>query len=216
MLSKMREPVNGLTHFGGAIAATVGLIMMLFFARNAAPIKYISVLIYGITLILLFSASSIYHSVKAAPETLNLLRKLDHSAIFLLIAGTYTPICINVLTGFFRWGFLLIIWLISIIGIFVKVRNIDAPKWFSAGVYVLLGWLCIFAFGQLNALLTPLALGCLISGGVFYTVGAIIYSAKLLNFIPGKFGSHEVWHIFVLLGASAHFILILGIITNQL
>lgn len=214
MLSKLREPVNGITHFGGALISVFGLIFLLFISTKVSPERFISVLIYGITLIGLFLASSIYHSVFATPETLNLLRKIDHAAIFLLIAGTYTPICIYALTGFYHKGFLIIIWSISIIGIIVKFFYINSPRWLSAGIYVLMGWLCIFAFGQLNIALTPMALTWLISGGALYTFGAIVYSAKLLNFIPGKFGSHEVWHIFVLLGAAAHFFSILGIITK--
>ena len=215
MLSKFREPVNGITHLGGAIAAAFGLFFLLTITANTGNEKILSVLVYGITLIILFSASTIYHSAKASAGTINALRKIDHSAIFLLIAGTYTPICINAFTGFFHWGLLAIIWSISLIGILAKFIYIDSPRWFSASIYVLMGWLCVFASGQLITLLTAQALIWLIIGGCLYTFGALIYSAKLFNFIPGIIGSHEIWHIFVLLGAAAHFVSVINIIIKS-
>ena len=211
MISKLREPVSGLTHLGGALAALVGQIALLTIAWNGVE-KVISVLIYGISLILLFSASATYHMVKAGPKTIEILRKFDHSAIYLLIAGTYTPICMIAFTGFFRWGLLAIVWSMALVGILVKVFYIDAPRWLSAGVYVLMGWLCVSAAGQMVTSLSPMVLTWLIAGGVIYTLGAVVYATKLFNFVPGKFGFHEVWHIFVLAGAAAHFLAVMGII----
>lgn len=213
MISKLREPVNGLTHMGGAFAAVIGLIILLNTAATGVT-NLISVLIYGVSLILLFSASTIYHSVDANPGWLEILRKMDHSAIYLLIAGTYTPICVNAFTGFYRWGFLSIIWFLAFIGILIKVYYIAAPRWISAGTYVLMGWLCVFASRELITSLTPFSLTWLILGGVTYTFGAIIYATKWFNLFPGKFGSHEIWHIFVLAGAAAHFMAIFGIISR--
>jgi len=213
MISKMREPVNGLTHLGGAIAALIGLIILLAVAWGG-ELKVVSVLIYGVSLIFLFSASATYHMVNAGPKIIKILRKFDHSAIYLLIAGTYTPICMNAFTGFFRWGLLAIVWSIALVGILVKLFYIDAPRWFSAGVYVIMGWLCIAAAGQMITTLAPLTLVWLLAGGIAYTFGAVVYATKLFNFVPGKFGFHEVWHIFVLVGALAHFMAILGIISR--
>jgi hemolysin III len=139
-----------------------------------------------------------------------LLRKLDHSAIYLLIAGTYTPFCAIAFTGFWRWGLLAIIWSLAAVGILVKVFIINAPRWVSAGVYVLMGWLCIAAIGEMLVVLPVGALVWLVIGGVIYTLGALVYITKTMNFWPGKFGFHEVWHIFVMLGALAHFIAIIG------
>jgi len=210
MISKFREPVNGFTHLGGAIAALIGQIALLTIAWNGA-LKVASVLIYGTSLILLFSASATYHLVQAGPKTIQILRKLDHSAIFLLIAGTYTPICLNAFTGFFRWGLLAIVWSIALIGILIKVFYINSPRWLSAGVYVLMGWLSISAAGQMLNSLSSVTLTWLIIGGIVYTLGAVVYATKIFNFSPGKFGYHEVWHIFVLAGAAAHFIAIVGV-----
>ncbi len=211
MFSKLREPVNGLTHMGGAIAAFFALIVLLVFAWSGVA-KVASVLIYGVSLILLFSASAVYHSVKAGPKIVEILRKIDHSAIYLLIAGTYTPICINAFTGFFRWGLLGIVWSIAFVGILFKVFYVEEPRWLGAGVYVLMGWLCVSAAGQMLTALSPFALTWLIVGGVVYTLGAVVYSTKILDFVPDKFGYHEVWHIFVLVGAAAHYVAVLGII----
>jgi hemolysin III len=133
----------------------------------------------------------------------------------LLIAGTYTPFCINAFTGFFRWGLLGIIWTLALAGISVKVFYVKAPRWLNAVVYVAMGWLCLSAVGQMPAVLPISTMEWLIIGGVLYTLGAVIYATKIFNFVPGKFGFHEVWHIFVLLGASAHFISVVTLIVVQ-
>lgn len=205
MLSRLREPVNGLTHLGGAIAAFFGLIALLIIGWSGTA-KVVSLLVYGISLTVLFSASAAYHLIKANPEIIQILRKLDHSAIFLLIAGTYTPFCTIAFTGFFHWGMLAIIWAIALIGIIVKIFYIKAPRWVNATIYVVMGWLGVIAAGQLPATLPLSAIVWLVIGGVMYTLGALIYAIKIFNFVPEKFGFHEVWHIFVLLGAAAHFI----------
>jgi len=212
MLSnKLREPVSGLTHLGGAIAAFIGQIVLLVLASNGLE-KFVSTLVYGLSLVGLFSASAAYHLVNAGPKVTALLRKLDHSAIYLLIAGTYTPFCVNAFSGFYRWGLLAIVWGIAVVGIAVKLFYMGAPRWLSAGIYVLMGWLCLMAVGEMTVALTPFTLGWLIAGGVIYTLGAVVYATKIFNFAPGKFGFHEVWHIFVLLGALAHFVAVLGVI----
>ncbi len=211
MLSKLREPVNGLTHLGGAIAAFFGQIALLIVGWTGTA-KIVSILVYGLSLIALFSASATYHLTKAKPAVLQVLRKLDHSAIFLLIAGTYTPFCINAFTGFFRWGLLALIWAIALTGILVKVFYVGAPRWLNAGMYVLMGWLCVLAAPQMPSVLSPSAMIWLIVGGVVYTLGAVVYATKIFNFVPGKFGYHEVWHVFVLAGALAHFVAVMTLV----
>ena len=211
LTTRLREPVSGLTHLGGAIAAFIGQIVLLVLASGGLE-KLISTLVYGLSLVGLFSASAAYHLVNAGPKVTKLLRKLDHSAIYLLIAGTYTPFCVNAFSGFYRWGLLAIVWGIAIAGIVVKLFYMGAPRWLSAGIYVLMGWLCLMAVGEMTVALTPFTLGWLIAGGVIYTLGAVVYATKMFNFVPGKFGFHEVWHIFVLLGALAHFVAVLGVI----
>ncbi len=207
MLRKLREPVNGLTHFFAAIVAVVGLIALIIMGwRNV--LKEISLTIYGVSLILLFAASAAYHMVRARPGIIEGLRKLDHSAIYLLIAGTYTPFCAVMFTGFWKWGLLAVIWSLAAIGIVVKMFVINAPRWLTAAVYVAMGWLCLAAIGEMLRVLSPGALLWLLIGGIVYTLGAVVYSTKILDFFPGKFGFHEIWHILVILGALAHFIAI--------
>ena len=208
MLKKLREPVSGLTHLGAAVAAGIGLIILLVIGWGNIG-KTISLTVYGISLILLFAASAIYHMVRARPSILNNLRKLDHSAIYILIAGTYTPFCFNLFTGFWQWGMLILIWGLAIIGVAVKLLWMDAPRWLYTGVYIAMGWLALLGSKELLATLPAGAIAWLLIGGITFTVGAIIYATKSFNFFPGKFGFHEVWHIFVILGALAHFIGIL-------
>ncbi len=211
MLRKLREPVNGLTHFFTAIAAVGGLVALLIIGWGNIG-KTISLAVYGVSVVLLFAASATYHLVKARPQVVEILRKFDHAAIYLLIAGSYTPICYNMFTGFWKWGMLIIVWSFALVGIGIKIFIIKAPRWVSAGVYLAMGWMCVFA---LKEMLTSLPVGALIwlaIGGIIYTLGAVVYATKIFDFFPGKFGFHEIWHIFVILGALAHFIAILAYI----
>jgi hemolysin III len=211
MLSKLREPVNGLTHLGGAILGFFGMIALLNLSRGDA-LKVASILAYCLGLMAMFLASGIYHSAIVRPAVLQTLRKIDHSAIFLLIAGTYTPFCLLAFTGFWHWGLLALIWAIAAIGIVVKVFYIKSPRWLHTGIYVVMGWLCVMAAPQMPSVLPAAAMVWLFVGGVIYTLGAVVYATKTLDFVPGKFGFHEVWHIFVLLGALAHFIAIMTLL----
>lgn len=210
MWNKMREPVNSLTHWTGAVLALGGLISLLI-VGSSSPAKVLSLAIYGVSLIAMFSASAVYHMVLVKDRALEIFRKVDHAAIYFLIAGTYTPFCINALDGFWKWGLLGIIWSLALIGITVKVFYIGAPRWLNAVIYLVMGWLCVAAIGQLLAVLPGWVIGWLVVGGVMYTLGAGIYVTKLFNFKPGVFGFHEMWHIFVLLAAAAHFVAVLGV-----
>jgi hemolysin III len=206
-MSKLREPVNGLTHLISGGLALVGLVVLLVLGWGN-PGKVISLSIYGISLALLFFASGIYHSVQANPTAMMRLRKFDHAAIYLLIAGTYTPICFNMFTGFWKWGMLGIVWGLAIVGIGVKIFFINAPRWASTAVYVIMGWLALLGVREMLAALPPGALIWLAAGGVIFTLGAVVYITKTMNFKPGVFGFHEVWHLFVIFGALAHFVMI--------
>jgi len=209
-MNKLREPVNSITHWVGAGLALIGLVALLIIGWDA-PAKIISLTVYGLSLIAMFSASATYHMVRVKDKALEIFRKVDHSAIYLLIAGTYTPFCVNAFEGFWKWGMLSIIWSLALTGIIVKVFYIRAPRWLNAGIYVVMGWLSIGAVGQMIAVLPGWVLGWLIAGGVIYTLGAVVYATKIFNFKPGVFGFHEVWHIFVLLAAVAHFVAVLGV-----
>jgi hemolysin III len=210
MFRNIREPVNSLTHWVGAFLAMIGLIALLTVSWGT-PAKMISVAIYGASLIFLFSASATYHTVNRKDRVLEIFRKVDHAAIFLLIAGTYTPFCVNAFTGFWQWGLLSIIWSLAILGVLLKIFYINSPRWLNAGIYVVMGWLGILGAGQVFINLPVWVISWLVAGGVIYTLGAVVYSTKMFNFVPGVFGFHEIWHIFVMVAAAAHFIAVLGV-----
>jgi hemolysin III len=179
---KLREPVSGLTHLGAAILALVGLIALVILSWGEGA-KLASLTIYGVTLILMFSASATYHMVKSSAKVIEILRKVDHAAIYLLIAGTYTPFCINAFEGFWKWGLLSIIWSLAITGVVIKVFIVRAPRWVNAGVYLVMGWLVVAATEEMLASLPAGALVWLIVGGVIYTLGAIVHH-KEVRFFP--------------------------------
>jgi hemolysin III len=213
MTLKLREPFSALSHLAGAAAAMVGLFVLLGYRENSTAWT-ISMVVYGSSLFLMFLASGVYHMVTTTPRVTGILRKLDHSAIYLLIAGTYTPFCLNAFTGFWKWGFLAVIWGLAFGGIGVKIFFINAPRWLTAGVYVVMGWLSVFAVREMLASLPAISVMWLFAGGVIYTLGAVVYITRRLNFFPGHFGFHEVWHIFVILGAAAHFVAVASILAG--
>ncbi len=205
MRIRFREPVNGWSHFLAAVLAAVGWGVLLFLGREDFA-RQMVLSIYGLSMVFLFSCSAAYHSVFAAPRILERLRKLDHAAIYLQIAGTYTPFCALVFHGFWSWGLLAVIWGLAGLGILVKMFLMQAPRWVSAGVYLGMGWLSVAAVGEMWRTLSAGALIWLFAGGLLYTGGAIVYATKKMDFFPGKFGFHEVWHLFVVCGALAHFV----------
>ncbi|MDD4263197.1 MAG: hemolysin III family protein [Firmicutes bacterium] len=209
MVSKFREPGNGLTHLVGAILSVVGLVFLLINAiPNRDPLQIISFSVFGISLILLYSTSATYHIVNASEKTVAFLRKLDHSMIYVLIAGTYTPICLTLLRGQTGYVLLSLIWAIAISGIVLQTFLIKVPRIVYTLTYIIMGWLAVFAFSPLLNAISLRALSWLIGGGVLYTIGALIYAIKRPNFIKKWLGFHEIFHIFVILGSISHFIFI--------
>ena len=208
-MQRFRDPVSGFTHLAAAVVAAGGLLGLLE-AGWGQPAKEIAFLIYGFSLVMMFAASATYHLVQVGPKALSVLRKIDHSAIYLLIAGTYTPICLSFLTGFWRWGLLVIIWSIGLVGVGIKIFVINAPRWITAGIYLVMGWLAIMGVNELLRTMPGGAIFWLVVGGLLFTIGAMIYILKKPDPWPGVFGFHEIWHIFVILGCLAHFILVAG------
>jgi hemolysin III len=210
-LMKIRESFNGLSHFAGAAVALPAVCLLLVWGGGTF-LRNIALCIYGLSLVGMLTTSGIYHSVIATPAKLEILRKLDHAAIYLLIAGTYTPFCLIAFSGFWRWGMLTLIWSLALVGIAVKVFIIRAPRWVTAGVYLVMGWISLLAVREMLLRLTPVSIGWLLTGGILYTLGAIIYTTRKADFFPGVFGFHEVWHIFVLLATAAHFVAVASIL----
>ena len=187
--------------------AFVGLVLLLI-ATCGQALKQLSMVIYGISLVTLFSASATYHLANPIESTLLKLRKFDHSAIYVLIAGTYTPIMINFFSGFLRWGFLALIWGIALAGVIVKLIVINTPRWVTAGIYLIMGWMAVLVVKPMLQSMPAGALWWMLAGGLTYSIGAVIYITKKMDFVPGVFGFHEVWHVFVSLAALCHFIMI--------
>jgi hemolysin III len=205
VIKRFREPVNGLTHLSAAVVAVIAVIVLMV-AAEGGGLKRASLLVYGISLVLMFAASAAYHSIKARPDVIVKLCKADHAAIYLLIAGTYTPVCLHFFTGFWRWGLLAIIWSMAWVGISAKLLTVAAPRWLTAGAYLVMSWLSIAAIQQMLLTMPIGAMVWLLLGGIFFTVGSVIYVTKRPNLFPGVFGFHEIWHIFVILGAFSHFV----------
>lgn len=209
---RIREPFNSLSHLAGAALALPAASWLLL--RGAGSlIGTLSLLVYSLCLLTLFTASGIYHASEAPPETLVRLRKFDHAAIYTLIAGTYTPFCVIAFSGFWRWGLLAVIWALAAAGVVFTMFIIGLPRGVTAGIYVGMGWLSVFAAREFLAKLTPWTLAWLMAGGLLYSLGALVYATKKGNFFPGKFGFHEIWHIFVLLAAIAHFVSVASLVS---
>ncbi|MDL4841003.1 PAQR family membrane homeostasis protein TrhA [Aquibacillus rhizosphaerae] len=208
MNSFIREPINGLTHLAGAILSFVALLAMVIKAAitTASPLAITSVIIFGISMMLLYSASATYHMVIAKNKVIAWLRRLDHSMIFILIAGTYTPFCLISLNGFTGWTLFTIIFVVAISGVVFKMVWFDCPRWLSTSLYIAMGWMIVFVSAPLSDALNGVGIFLLILGGIIYTLGGIIYAVKP-KFLEFKhLGFHEIFHVFILLGSLAHFL----------
>lgn len=204
-----REPVNTISHMAGAVFSIVGLTLMVIFAAVRADAWHVvSFSIFGTSLILMYTASFLYHGLKISDRALAIFRRIDHMMIFLVIAGSYTPICLVPLRGPWGWSIFGTVWAIAIAGICIKIWVPHLPRWMSTSVYLIMGWICIVAVYPLIKSLPPVSLAWLAAGGLFYTTGAIVYAAKKPNILPGILGFHEIWHLSVLLGSTCHFWLV--------
>jgi hemolysin III len=202
----LREPVNGLTHAAGGVLAVVGLGVLLATAASTGRLDQLLAFgIFGLSLVALYAASALYHLLPLSPAGVARLRRLDHMTIFVLIAGTYTPFCLLALDGGWRWGLLALIWSLALCGVILKLRWMDAPRWLSVALYLGMGWIAVIAASELLRAVPPGGIAWVLSGGLVYSAGALAYGLKRPNPVPGVFGFHEVWHIFVLAGSACHF-----------
>ncbi len=199
------------SHLSGVIFGLFVLILLVFKTWGIWD-HLIVCTVYGISLISLFAASSTYHALKVKETSSMIWRKLDHTSIFILIAGTYTPVAYIYLDGAWPWVIITSQWLIVACGIIFKFYYIHAPRIVSPILYLLMGWMALIPMCVLWKTIPSLSLILLVSGGVSYSIGAVIYALKKPNPKPGFFGFHEIFHIFVLLGAALHFFVVyLGI-----
>ena len=200
---QIREPFNGASHLVGLLLAGVGTVLLLRLAQGPAQLAAFA--IYGATLILLYGASAMYHTLPLADRPLRALRTLDHIAIYFLIAGTYTPVALITLDGVLGWSLLGTVWLIALAGIPFKVWFLDAPVWLSTGTYLGMGYLALLAIVPIARAVSVTGLLWLVAGGMAYTIGAVVYARRRPDPFPGRFGHHEIWHLLVLAGSGCHY-----------
>ena len=206
----IREPGSAITHFIAMMMAVFAATPLLIKAALSSDGK-ITLLVLGIfciSMILLYGASATYHSLNISGKALRIFRKIDHMMIFVLIAGSYTPVCLIILGGKLGYTLLSVVWGIALFGMILKACWVTCPKWFSSIIYIAMGWICLGVFGTLWNVLPHAAFGWLLAGGIIYTIGGVIYALKLSIF-NGKhkfFGSHEIFHLFVMGGSICHFI----------
>lgn len=211
MFQKFREPISGLTHLIGAVISLIGMILLIWHESTTVkpePLAYVAIAMFGLSLILLYTASTVYHLVRASERVIKFLRKLDHSMIFVLIAGTYTPICLISLQGTLRWAMFIGIWTCAFMGIIFKMVWFNAPRWISTLSYVLIGWISIFLIPALSKTMSIAGIVLLFLGGVSYTLGAVIYATKWPRIKSNIFGFHEIFHLFVMLGSFFHYFMV--------
>jgi hemolysin III len=202
----MREPANGLTHLVGAVLSVAALVVLLWLAISARDARrLVAFTIFGVSQIALFTASTLYHSLPLAPAGIARLRRIDHMMVFVLIAGTYTPICLVALRGGWGWSLFGVVWGIALCGLIIKTRWMHAPKWLSTALYLAMGWAVVVAAPVLFDRLPVGAVAWLLAGGIIYSIGAVIYALKRPNPFPGIFEAHALWHLFVLAGSACFF-----------
>ncbi len=212
MTLPLRYPVRSFINLIGVVFSVAALaILVVGAAKEASVWHVVSFSIYGVSLVAMWTMSLLYHSLNVSKAANEILRQIDHAMIYFLIAGTYTPMCLVVLRGGWGWSLLGINWVLAIAGIVLKLVFKQPPKSVIAilfAFYIIMGWLVVVAWSPLVHTLPAGGVFWLISGGIFYTVGAMTLGIKRLNFSP-KFGSHEIWHLFVLAGSFSHFWLML-------
>lgn len=194
--------LRGRLHAGAAVAAVVLTVLLVLRSPNDL-VRLVSLLVFGLSMVELYTVSAVYHIGTWAERWRRVLRALDHANIFVLIAGTYTPICVNVLSGELRLIVLGLIWGLAIVGIATTVLAFRMPRWAYTSLYVAMGWVAVIPFPSLTRLLPWSALALLVGGGVLYTVGAVVYARKRPDPFPRVFGFHEVFHSFVIAGSAA-------------
>ncbi|MBD5469742.1 MAG: hemolysin III family protein [Lachnospiraceae bacterium] len=202
----IREPGSAITHFIACLMASIAALPLILKASSGTTTMALA--IFAVSMILLYGASTLYHSVNVSAKALGIFRRIDHMMIFVLIAGSYTPVCLIILGGSLGYSLLALVWGVAIVGMLINIVWITCPKWFSSAIYIAMGWICLLVFGTLWNTLPHAAFGWLLAGGIIYTIGGVIYALKLsvFNSLHKYFGSHEIFHLFVMGGSICHFI----------
>jgi hemolysin III len=205
---RVREPFNGLSHLLGALLSLAGLLFLVAMSLGK-PWHLTGFLIYGCSLILLYVASTLFHSLRVSQRRVEQLLVFDQVAIYFLIAGTYTPLCLVPLRGPWGWTTLAVVWGIAAVGAVLRIAWRAQPEWLPVALYLVMGWLAVVVLKPLSHVVPPPAIAWLFAGGLVYTIGAVIFASQRPRLWPGVFSSHELWHLFVLGGSACHFMVML-------
>ncbi len=206
---RIKEPVNALTHLAGALLSVAALVWLTYKGViNGSKLQVASAIVFGVSLILLYTASTVYHWVPSSERVSAVLRRVDHSMIYILIAGTYTPVCLIALKGVLGYTLLSVVWGLAVLGIIMKLVWFSAPRWLYTAFYLILGWMAVFFIVPLYHSLPIQGFVWLLAGGISYSVGSIIYATKSKRLKISVFGFHEIFHLFVLGGSFSHYLMI--------
>ncbi|MHB8106408.1 MAG: PAQR family membrane homeostasis protein TrhA [Candidatus Cryosericum sp.] len=206
---KIKEHFNGISHLLGGLAAIVVTVLLVREAHILGGVRAaVPFLVYGLSMVLLYFASATYHLLDVSPRAHVMLRRLDHVSISILIAGTYTPICLIALPGSVGVWLCWTVWGLAAAVILTDVFWLDAPRGIKAGLYVVLGWFAVWAAVPLQRAIGWGGMGWMLAGGLAYSVGALLYAIKKPNPWPGVVGFHEIWHLFVLAGSAGFVVLV--------
>lgn len=209
MFLKLKDPVSGLTHLFAALLSLVALIFMIHYSIiTDSNVSLISSVIFGLSLIFLYSASATYHLINISAKVTSVLRRIDHMMIFVLIAGTYTPICLITLNGKTGKILFVCIWSIALLGILFKAFWFSAPRWLYTLFYIAMGWVVVFAFAPISKAMAVPGIVLMVAGGIVYSLGGVVYAFKWPIRNAKYFGFHEIFHIFVIVGSLLHFLMI--------
>ncbi len=207
------EVINTVTHLAGTIFAVLGTVLLIVFSAAQGKVWHIvSFSVYGFSLILLFLASTFHHGLNLKPKFNELFRLFDYLAIYLLIAGTYTPLCLVVQRNLWGWSLFGVVWALTAVGITIKSVFPRLPRWVSHTFYICIGWVGAVLVVKSFSIIGVSGFLMILGGGILYTLGAVIYYLEKPNPIPGKFGFHEIWHLFVLAGAALHYLFMYTIV----
>lgn len=216
---EIRDPYDGLrpwsaiTHGVGAVLGILATAVLVTAAAWAGDVwKIVSFAIYGLSMTALYTASTLYHCVNTTVKGRVALRKLDHASIYVLIAGSYTPVCLIALRGAWGWTLFGVIWALTIAGVVMSLTWINCPRAVTSTVYIAMGWVAVFALYPLWQAIGAQGVGWLLAGGVLYTVGGVLYALKWPGRDNPRFGCHEVFHVFIVLGSIAHFVMMCGVL----
>ena len=210
MLTKIKDPGSAITHFIGMILAVAAAIPMLLRASvDSSPRVVVSLFIFAVSMIGLYTASTAYHTFDISDRVNTFLQKIDHIMISVLIAGTYTPVCTAIIGGRSGKITLIVIWALAALQTVLNIVYIHCPKWLSSVIYIGMGWSCVHAFGRIIDSIGMAGFSLLLSGGIVYTAGGIVYALRLSDFNKRhpSFGTHEIFHLFVMCGSVLHFLL---------